>query len=88
MNTILRQLATFMTVASLAGCTGLQQFPKTSTDYSADLNNLDPDYCEALSTIYPDDGKYCNEAESSDTTENTNNANRGGPAFWTILAAG
>lgn len=52
MTKVLRCLAVLMTVASLTGCTGLQQFPDTSKEYTTDLGNLDPDYAKALKTIY------------------------------------
>lgn len=52
MTKALSYLTVLMTVASLTGCTGLQQFPDTSKDYAADLETLDPNYVQALKTIY------------------------------------
>ena len=48
-------LMRLVVVASLgmvvAACTGLQQFPKVSKDYAADLKKIDPDYEKALAKI-------------------------------------
>lgn len=45
--------ALFLIVALLfGGCAGLEQFPKTSKDYSTALKELDPDYDAILAQIY------------------------------------
>ena len=43
--------ALLIAALTLDGCTGLEQFPSTSTDYVGDLGKLDPDYRKALDEI-------------------------------------
>ena len=40
---------------ALGGCTGLQQFPDTSKDYTEALTTLDPNYKRDLERIYAGD---------------------------------
>ena len=43
--------ALLIAALTLGGCTGLEQFPRTSKDYVGDLDKLDPDYLKALGQI-------------------------------------